>query len=357
MQQEGLKQGVEEQHLGDKTTHDVISKRVSLQQYAAICRQSEAGILGAVIYGADQSFLAAKLTPIWPQITSSLVPLSGAYAELFISREQPRYWHSGEMILAYNSQVVFGGFDLAVGSLAMQAEARYLQVRRLLSELSFPFIYRMWNELPDINGIKQGTEQYQHFCSGRAEAFATSAWQGTTLPAATAVGSHHSDRFVHYFIAGLTPCQAVENRQQVSAFDYPPQYGRHAPSFTRAQHVESPFGVQLWVSGTASIEGHQSLHLGDVNGQTRLALKNIKRILMCTKQALGCDYQVPGVQAQYRVYLRDPDYLACIQSVVGDELGTAADVSYVAADICRSELLVEIEAVYSRGCDLNEVVV
>jgi hypothetical protein len=58
----------------------------------------------------------------------------------------------------------------------------------------------------------------------------------------------------------------------VSAYDYPRQYGPAAPSFSRAALTPDPL---LLISGTASIVGHASVHLGDVTAQLEETLANL----------------------------------------------------------------------------------
>ena len=68
-----------------------------------------------------------------------------------------------------------------------------------------------------------------------------------------------------YFIASRAPAESAENPRQVSAYDYPPRYGPRSPSFSRATR-----GAGLvFVSGTASVVGHETKHAGDVSGRPR----------------------------------------------------------------------------------------
>jgi hypothetical protein len=47
----------------------------------------------------------------------------------------------------------------------------------------------------------------------------------------------------------------------------------------------------------------------------------------------------------YKVYVRDSTDLALIQSQLNTALGPKARLLYLQADVCRQDLLVEIEAV------------
>ena len=63
----------------------------------------------------------------------------------------------------------------------------------------------------------------------------------------------------------------VENPRQVSAYRYPPTYGpRVADLLARgAGRTSAAATIALFISGTASIVGHETVHQGDVRAQTR----------------------------------------------------------------------------------------
>lgn len=323
-------------------------RRISVAEYLAQCQLQNPYVLGAVIYGQFEN-----AAPKWPQVLSSLGALGESCVELFLSNEAVRYQVLGELHIAFDSKHLFGACVKEYensANIEPQTQIVYEQIVELLSEVAMPFIYRMWNELPYINSRKQGIEVYQQFCSGRARAFAKSPWNGRSLPAATAVGSHQAGKALHYFLAGKHAANAIENDAQLSAFNYPKQYGKHAPSFTRAMWQPSPkalHGVgQLWVSGTASIEGHQSLHCGDVLAQTKLALKNIRRLCKAAGERYGFCFNAVNIRSMYRVYLRNMEQLPLIKALVKEEVQLEAQVEYLVADICREELLVEIDAFF-----------
>ena len=53
------------------------------------------------------------------------------------------------------------------------------------------------------------------------------------VPAACALGSRNGSPLVIYFLASRQPVTPVENPRQISAYDYPAQYGPK-PAFSRA---------------------------------------------------------------------------------------------------------------------------
>ena len=84
--------------------------------------------------------------------------------------------------------------------------------------------------------------------------------------------------------------------------------------------------------------GHETIHVGDVAAQTRESLTNIEALLGEAKR-FSLD------RLAFKVYVRNSADLPVIQSQLHARLGPRAQVLYLQADICRRDLLVEIEAV------------
>jgi enamine deaminase RidA (YjgF/YER057c/UK114 family) len=101
---------------------------------------------------------------------------------------------------------------------------------------------------------------------------------------------------------------------------------------------------KLFVSGTASIVGHETIHRGDVVAQTRETLVNIKALLDEANRIVGSGrYSMEGLKL--KVYVRRASDLPAIQATLSASLRNATRILYLQADVCREDLLVEIEAV------------
>jgi chorismate lyase / 3-hydroxybenzoate synthase len=163
-----------------------------------------------------------------------------------------------------------------------------------------------------------------------------------TVPAACALGSPSGSPISIYFLAARRPPKMIENPRQTSAYHYPPKFGKHSPIFSRAcVWGES---ARLFVSGTASIVGHETIHRGDVVAQTRETLVNIGALLEEANRVVGADrYSLDGLKL--KVYVRNPADLPAIEATLAQLLRPAAGIVYLQADVCREDLLVEIEAV------------
>ena len=143
------------------------------------------------------------------------------------------------------------------------------------------------------------------------------------------------------------PARALENPRQVSAYDYPRQYGPAAPSFSRAMLTPDPL---LLVSGTASIVGHASVHPGDVAAQLEETLANLDSLLRHARARTGFGSAQLGPASLVKVYLRSAARCRCrSRARLRERLGQDVPFLILAADICRSELLLEIEVVQRGG--------
>lgn len=203
-------------------------------------------------------------------------------------------------------------------------------------------LHRIWNWVPGINEVVDGEENYRAFNAGRHEALAVRFGEEmlqSELPAASALGIP-GDRMAVLFAAGSDKPENFENPDQVPAREYPPQYGRVAPSFARGTRVKRPDGSREWfLSGTASIKGHTTL--GETFAeQMRLTLDNVRLM----RQHMG----VPrDAAARWKIFLRRPhDLDACRQAFTADYPQDASHAMYLQTEICRSCLMVEVEGTF-----------
>jgi len=101
----------------------------------------------------------------------------------------------------------------------------------------------------------------------------------------------------------------------------------------------------LLASGTASIVGHVSQHAGDVVAQLHESLSNLKVLLCEAETCSGLRFALSKPEA-LRVYLRDPADLATLRTVLAQRMPLDR-VLFLHGDICRRELLVELEGVFA----------
>jgi hypothetical protein len=241
--------------------------------------------------------------------------------------------------------------ESAAGSLETLIETAYLNIFDFLDASGHPSPLRFWNYLPSITADDAGLERYRRFNIGRYNAF--SARLSSPLPpAASAVGSRSGSPLI-YFLAGREPPRPIENPRQVSAYAYPPIYGPRSPGFSRASIAGTGAAAGLLISGTASIVGHESLHRDDPTAQIAETLDNIAALVGEAERA--------GVPARsgrwaFKIYLRDPSYREMVRSAIDAHFGDECEKLYLRADMCRSELLVEIEAVCLQDGSIDRTI-
>lgn len=234
-----------------------------------------------------------------------------------------------------------GGWRLTVVELAESAhggiEAASEHAYRLLlahvSATPEQHLHRIWNYLEAINEGAADQERYRLFCNGRARAML--AHGVNNYPAATAIGHRGTHHLLQvYALSATRPGHALENPRQVSAWQYPRRYGPTAPSFARAMRL--PDG-SLAISGTAAVVGHASHHHDDVTAQSDEAFANLRSLLD------GANLPAFDAHSPLKVYVRHPDDAGAVHAALARHLDPAVPRILLHGDICRSELLVEID--------------
>lgn len=213
-------------------------------------------------------------------------------------------------------------------------------------EMGFPHYLRIWNYIPDINSEENGVERYKRFCVGRRAGLEKFEFPEHMLPAASGVGSS-SGRFLIYFLAGRDAGIQMENPRQVSAFHYPAQYGPKTPAFSRAMVKNWGPGKHLYISGTASIVGHESKHGDNVLAQLTESLRNMGKLVRSARREHGLPIHTLSELSQIKVYIRDVQDYPAIRHLIHEQLGAAVPMIYLGGDLCRKNLLVEVEGLYT----------
>ena len=281
-----------------------------------------------------------------PTIQLDLPQLEGhPLLEIWTSDQPVTTLQKNECSLAMSGDVLAGSISLdekAGTTLDATTELAYRQLLHHTRELGFPYLWRVWNFFPDINKEEAGLERYRRFCMGRHQALEASLQSfPSALPAGTAVGTR-SGPLQLYFLAGAHPAAHLGNPRQMNAYEYPKDYGPRSPSFARATLCTSESGPQLFIAGTASVVGHTSRHVGCPKEQTQEMVRNLRTLIE------HADHMEPkGIgtshRAIYKVYVRNPDQLLSIRQALRDPLLNSSPILLLQGDLCRRELLVEIE--------------
>ncbi len=231
-------------------------------------------------------------------------------------------------------------------------EARSAEAYRLIAQelASVPASHpvRWWNFIPHIlSPLGEDCHRYMVFNAGRY--LAMEEWLGSRdqfpkgIATASGVGHHGGDLLVHCLAAKVSG-QGVENPRQTPAYCYSSRYGRRPPSFARATRlvrIECPW---LLVGGTASVLGEDSAHGEDLEAQLGETLSNLGALV---DAALGgANGRDPLSRFRnLRTYYVRPGDRQVIAGSLQAVFGASCTLEYVRADLCRPELLVEIEGV------------
>ncbi len=220
------------------------------------------------------------------------------------------------------------------GGLEASAALAYATLRQFVGQRTEKHVLRVWNYLGAINHGSGDAERYKHFCDGRARGMGAFFAEG--FPAATAIGHRGAEhRLQVYLLACDRPGRRVENPRQVSAWRYPRQYGRTPPSFARAMTL--PAQDALAISGTAAVVGHASAHEDDLDAQLGETLTNLEALLASAGMAAVFDTHSP-----LKAYVRHGADAPLVRNFLQSRLPDVP-VLLLHGDICRSELLVEID--------------
>lgn len=315
----------------------------------ACLKRHQGHVLGLVAFGASPGAQLQEMqpAPLWVRI-----PVLGGQDncfEVWSSSNPVSACGAGNITAFTDGDVLFGSMRIEQldGGATLEALSRqaYLEIFAFVERMACRHLLRVWNYLPRINEPENGLERYRCFNLGRHEAFTLSGRDTSeeNVPAASVLGCG-AGPMVIYFLASKLPGKPISNPRQLAANKYPGQYGPRSPIFARA--MLASFGPQqcLIMSGTASIVGHETLHKGDVEQQ---ALETIRNIRMLLQQAYPADSDTTGSgHTEIKAYVRNAQDLERARSHIEHVFGSRQHAIYLQSDICRSDLLVEIEGVH-----------
>jgi enamine deaminase RidA (YjgF/YER057c/UK114 family) len=319
-----------------------------------------ATVLGGSVLGVASSVVgpsASGLRPDWPCQPIPLPLLGQADAvlhECWLSDQPLSAGVSHGIHWRRSPEMLFGVLTLDEAEwqtdndaplLQAAGESVYRRIFALLHEAGMPYLWRVWNYIAEINQESCGLERYRQFNIGRQKAFQACVGSDTlNVPAACALGIQGKGPLSIAFMAGAQAPVPIENPRQVSAYYYPSQYGPSSPTFSRAVLLYPKGQEILSISGTASIVGHETLHQGNVAEQSRESMRNIEAVVASANhKARSRPFSTD--ELHYRVYLRRREDLPLIQAALAPWLTPSPTVHYVLADVCRGDLLMELEAV------------
>jgi enamine deaminase RidA (YjgF/YER057c/UK114 family) len=228
-----------------------------------------------------------------------------------------------------------------------QSEAMFHQAEKLLRAegASYKDVVRTWIYISDI------LDWYGDFNTVRNHCYSDYGFLGNTdskvqaeqiyLPASTGIEGRNPSGLpatMDVFAIHRSPGSAVQIRPLYGVKQRSPF--RYGSAFSRAMVIEESGSKLILVSGTASIdEQGKSMFIGDPAAQIRQSL-NVVSTLVAPEGATLQDL------CEATVFIKRKEDFSVFQEVIEDMGITNIPSVNVLADVCRDELLFEIDAAF-----------
>lgn len=225
------------------------------------------------------------------------------------------------------------------GGIAGAAQTAYASLFEWCRASATPHLLRIWNYFEAINDGVGDAERYRLFCNGRAAGMGPV--DAANFPAASAIGTRADSGILQvYALAARNRGVPVENPRQWNAWTYPRRYGPTAPGFARGLRAPT-LSPQLYISGTAAVVGHASHHPGDIRAQLDETCANLSSLLDAASSSVPL-----GAGSVLKAYVRNEGDVAEVAASLRERFGQA-QLLLLRGDICRSELLIEIDGIHA----------
>jgi len=270
---------------------------------------------------------------------------------------KPSFFPEGEngavLFENHEAQVLIGNVQSFASQNAKEnSEQVFVELSRIFKDTDFPVssIIRQWNYIEDILGFDGQEQRYQVFNNVRSGFYGTHFEKGG-FPAATGIGMNQGGIIIEFFAIKSTQLKsvAINNPLQIAAHSYSEEVLlgeacvlKATPKFERARYIEMIGKKIIFISGTASIVGERTVGVGNPIEQTEITIRNIKQLY--SNEVLG-NISGESLNPKYghaRVYVKNRKDFSVIRRTFKSHFGNLP-VVYIIADICRNDLLVEIE--------------
>lgn len=266
-----------------------------------------------------------------------------------------------------NSKLLFCG-GIGGGKEKTPEEEYELAFRKLGAILEsegmlFSDIIRQWNYIENLLEIitSGGTKQqkYQIFNDMRSKYYSRCQWQNG-YPAATGIGMKAGSVMIEA-IAAKGPgvrTLALNNPRQADAHSYSgkvligkPERKKSTPKFERAKYVKMMDEDTVFVSGTAAILGERTVNDFNIHSQTEVTIRNILELVSESNlKRKKIDLGNSKIHlSQLRVYVKKRSDIPAAKEICKLHF-PGAEGLYVVSDVCRDNLLVEIECIFTFLC-------
>jgi enamine deaminase RidA (YjgF/YER057c/UK114 family) len=261
-----------------------------------------------------------------------------------------------KMIIATGSGENTGNNDILESSISA-----FNKIDVVLQEenMKFSNILRQWNYIEQITGIEtranSTSQHYQIFNDVRSK-FYNQCEFVNGFPAATGIGTDCGGITIDIIAAEFNhDCSVIPIKSpvQLDAYSYSKEvlaenntmsdFCRTSPKFERAKIFVTPDYEWVFISGTAAIKGQVSIPVISAEIQTDMTIQNILSLI--SDENLRKHGIAKGKRAEInhlRVYVKHPTDMKAVKDICMKYFPDIPSV-FIVADICRPELLVEIE--------------
>lgn len=287
--------------------------------------------------------------PLYSTLAAEVMTLKEQKAQDVVYHE--RY------IIINDTEIISGGiYSQTQKSIDQQAEDIFAQVGEILArqDVKTDDIVRQWNYIERITNLGDNGQHYQLFNDARSKFYNSCQWDNG-YPAATGIGAQVGGVVVVFDAIRNSKehSTAIDNPLQISAHAYSQQVlinnvdtHKTTPKFERARHIDGQQPM-IHISGTAAIRGEESCQQ-EIVGQTALTMENIDYLISSKNQlANGVKCPTDMEYATMRIYIKHRNNLHDVKAWMADNY-PQVDALYLWADICREELLIEIEGIAAQ---------
>lgn len=245
-------------------------------------------------------------------------------------------------------------YEKAMGSFTLMGKILDLE------NLNFSDVVRQWNYIENITKIiEEGSERqhYQIFNDVRSFFYGKSEFVNG-YPSATGIGMDTGGVVID-FIA-VSPSQKltikpIKNPGQIDAFEYSEKVlvgkslneslKKTSPKFERGKVLHTLDATRIYISGTAAILGENIVDKRNLEKQTLVTIDNIRNLISAENlKEIGLNDPNPEKKSfsYIRTYVKHQKDISAVKAICEKQF-KSENFQYLVSDICREDLLVEIE--------------
>jgi enamine deaminase RidA (YjgF/YER057c/UK114 family) len=246
-------------------------------------------------------------------------------------------------------------------NIQQHSNTAFNQLQNILSEekMAFSDVVRQWNYIEkitvNVNHNNSTSQHYQIFNDVRSKFYQQASFS-TGFPAATGIGMDYGGIIIDIIavqFGNKGSVIAVKNPVQLDAYTYSTEvlaenntmsdFCRTTPKFERAKILITPENKWVFISGTAAIKGQVSNPGLSAEQQTEMTIQNILNLISPENlKKYGIEKGEKMSMSHVRVYVKNRADVQQVKAICLKYF-PHIPVVYFVADICRPELLVEIE--------------